>query len=60
MSSALVFAGSMQFVMIDFIAEQTPYYMVALMTVVINARYAVYGLSLMSIIRTFHGIRNGI
>ena len=45
LSSALVFAGSMQFVMIDFIAEQTPYYMVALMTVVINARYAVYGLS---------------
>lgn len=45
LASTFVFAGSMQFVMIDFIAEQTPYYMVALMTVVINARYAVYGLS---------------
>ena len=45
LSSTFVFAGSLQFMMIDFISSATPYYVVALMTVVVNARYAIYGLS---------------
>lgn len=45
LSSTFVFAGSLQFMMIDFISSSTPYYLVALMTVVVNSRYAVYGLS---------------
>lgn len=45
LSATFVFAGSMQFMMIDFISSQTPFYLVALYTIVINARYSVYGLS---------------
>lgn len=45
LSSTFVFAGSLQFMLVEFITESTPYYVVALMTIVVNARYAVYGLS---------------
>ncbi len=47
LSSTFVFAGSMQFMMIEFLAEPEvySYFLVAVFTVIINMRYAVYGLT---------------
>ncbi len=43
--SLLVYAGSMQFVMVSFLAAGTPLITVALMTFMINSRHIFYGLS---------------
>ena len=46
MMSGLIYAGSMQFVAIDLLAGGASLISAALMTMVVNARHIVYGLSM--------------
>ena len=43
--SVLIYAGSMQFVMVSFLASGAPLYTVLIMTLLINGRHIFYGLS---------------
>ena len=45
LSSAIVYAGSIQFVLVDFLSGGTSLPVIAVMTLLINSRHAFYGLS---------------
>ncbi len=45
LSSMIVYAGSIQFVMVDFLGSGTSLPVIAVMTLLINSRHAFYGLS---------------
>jgi 4-azaleucine resistance transporter AzlC len=45
LSGLLIYAGSMQIVMVSFLTSGTPLYMVAVMTFFINARHMFYGVT---------------
>jgi len=45
LSGSLIYAGSMQIVMVSFLTSGAPLYMVAIMTLFINARHIFYGIS---------------
>lgn len=45
LSSAIVYAGSIQFVLVDFLSGETSLPVIAVMTLLINSRHAFYGLS---------------
>ena len=45
LSSIFVFGGSIQMMMIRFIGDMTPIYIIIIVTIAVNARYAFYGIS---------------
>ena len=45
LSSGIVYAGSIQFVLVEFLSGGTGFLTVAVMTLLINSRHAFYGLS---------------
>ena len=43
--SVIVFSGSLQFLMVDFLKNSTPLFTVAVMAALLNSRHLLYGLS---------------
>ena len=51
LTSALIYAGSMQFALIPLIGSATPLPTIALMTLLVNSRHLFYGLSFVDMYR---------
>ena len=57
LSSVFVFGGSIQLMMINFIADMTPIYVVIIVTIAVNARYAFYGVSFLNKFKDYEWYR---
>lgn len=57
LSSTFVFGGSIQLMMVEFLHAQEPLYIVAILTVVVNARYAFYGISFVNRTKNYEWYR---